>query len=204
MLCLRTEGPYGSGLQVKNLGRDETTHESKGHHSVPPSSVSVLVSQFVSDCSISESNNKYHRFGNDFAAQIDVGGSVKESSKDQSRPVSLELGNLDLENVQQSQVNKDRVVLGTNSGYSKLPRRSRGKSSLVTVTGLINGNLVAALIDSGCEVECVLSIKCAYRVGIAHRNSTLRAGRWEGSLTDLKKATQTLTLNLGGQLGVKS
>jgi hypothetical protein len=24
----RTEGPYGSGLQVKKLGRDETAHES--------------------------------------------------------------------------------------------------------------------------------------------------------------------------------
>jgi hypothetical protein len=48
----------------KKLGRDETIHESKGKHSVPPSSVSVLVSQFVSDCSISESNIKDHRFGN--------------------------------------------------------------------------------------------------------------------------------------------
>ena len=35
MLYLRTEGPYGSGLQVKKLGRDETIHESKGQHSVP-------------------------------------------------------------------------------------------------------------------------------------------------------------------------
>jgi hypothetical protein len=52
--------------------------------------------------------------------------------------VSLELGKLDLENVQKSQVNKDRVVLGTKSGYSKLPRHSGGKSSLFTVNVLIN------------------------------------------------------------------
>ena len=89
MLYLRTEGPYGSGLQVKKLGRDETIHESKGQHSVPPSSVSVLVSQFVSDFSLSESNSKDHRFGNVSTAQIDVGGSVKGSSKDPSRPLSL-------------------------------------------------------------------------------------------------------------------
>jgi hypothetical protein len=192
---LRTEEPYGSGLQFKKLGRDETIHESKGKHSVPPSSVSVLVSQFVSDCSLSESNSKDHRFGNVSTAQIVVGGSVKGLSKDQSRPVSLELGKLDLEYVQQSQVNKDRVVLGTNSGYSKLPRRSRGKYSLFTVNGLINGNLVTAMIDSGCEVECILSIQCADRVGIAHRPSTLRAERWDGSLTDLDVATQPVTLN---------
>jgi predicted aspartyl protease len=72
--------------------------------------------------------------------------------------VSLELGKLEVEKVQQSQVNKDRAVFGTNSGYSKLPRHSRSKSSLFTVNGLINGNLVSALIDSGCEVECELSI----------------------------------------------
>jgi hypothetical protein len=61
MLKLRTEGPYGSGLHVKRLGRDETTHESKGHHSVPRSSISVLVSQFVGDCSLSESKYTDHR-----------------------------------------------------------------------------------------------------------------------------------------------
>jgi hypothetical protein len=66
--------------------------------------------------------------------------------------VSLELGKLDLENVQKSQINKDRVVLGTNSRYSKLPRHILGKSSLFTVNGLINGNLVTELIDSWCEV----------------------------------------------------
>jgi hypothetical protein len=104
-------------------------------------------------------------------------GSVKGSSKDQSRPVSLELGKLDLGNVQQSQVNKERVVLGTNSGYSKLPRHIHGKSSLFSVNGLINRNLVTAFIDSGCEVECVLSIQCADRVEIAHRLSTMRAER---------------------------
>jgi hypothetical protein len=73
MICLRTEGPYGSGLQVKKRGRDETIHESKGKHSAPPSSVSVLVSQFSSDCSLYESNSKDHRFGNVSTAQIDVG-----------------------------------------------------------------------------------------------------------------------------------
>jgi hypothetical protein len=73
MLCLRTEGPYGSGLQVKKLGRDETAYESKGHHSAPRSIVSVLVSQFISDCLLSESNDKDHRFGNVSTAQIDVG-----------------------------------------------------------------------------------------------------------------------------------
>jgi hypothetical protein len=77
MLCLWTEGPYGSGLQVKKLGREEKIHESKGHNSVHTSSVSVLVSQFASDCSLSESNNKYHRFGYVSTAHIDVGGSVK-------------------------------------------------------------------------------------------------------------------------------
>jgi hypothetical protein len=61
--------------------------------------------------------------------------------------VSLELGKLDLENVQKLQVHKDRVVLGTNYGYSKLPKNSRDKSYLFTVNGLINGNLVTALID---------------------------------------------------------
>jgi hypothetical protein len=71
------------------------------------------------------------------------------------------------------------------------------------VNGLINGNLVTALIDSGCEVECVLGIQCADRVGIAHRPSTLRAEMWDGSLTDLEVATQPVTLNLGGQLDVK-
>jgi hypothetical protein len=91
--------------------------------------------------------------------------------------VSLELGKLDLENVQHSQVNKDRVVLLTNSGYSELSRHSRGKSSLFTVNELINGNLVNSLIDSRCEVEYVLSIQCADRVGISHRISTLRAER---------------------------
>jgi predicted aspartyl protease len=95
------------------------------------------------------------------------------------------------------------VVLGTNSRYSKLSRRSREKSSLYTVNGLINWNLVTALIDSGCEVECVLSIQCADRVGIAHRPSTLRAERWDGSLTDLEVAKQPVTLNLVGQLDVK-
>jgi hypothetical protein len=71
------------------------------------------------------------------------------------------------------------------------------------VNGLINWSLVIALIDSGCEVECVLSIQCADRVGIAHRPSPLGAERWDGSLTDLKVATQPVTLNLGGQLDVK-
>jgi hypothetical protein len=63
MLCLQTEGPYASGLPVTNLSGDETIHESKAHHSVTPSSVSVLVSQFVSDGSLSESK-KILRFGN--------------------------------------------------------------------------------------------------------------------------------------------
>jgi hypothetical protein len=107
----------------------------------------------------SEYNDKDHRFGNVSFAQIDVGGSVKGSSKDQSRPVSLELGKLDLENFQQSQENMDRVVLGTESGYSKLLRHSRGKSSLFTENGLINGSLVTALIGSGCGIECVLIIQ---------------------------------------------
>jgi hypothetical protein len=117
--------------------------------------------------------------------------------------VSLALGKLDLKNVQQSQVNKDRVVLGTNSGHSKLLRHSRGKPSLFTVKGLINWNLVTALIDSGCVVEYVLCTQCADRVGVAHRHSTLRAERWDGTLTDLKVATQPVTLKLDGQLDVK-
>jgi hypothetical protein len=90
MLCLWTEGPYGSGLQVKNLGRGETIHEINGQSIVPPSVFPVLVSQFVGDCSISESNNNDNRLDNVTTSQIDVGGFVKRSSKDQSRPVSLE------------------------------------------------------------------------------------------------------------------
>jgi hypothetical protein len=96
---------------------------------------------------------------------------------------------LDLENVQKSQINQGRVVLGTNSGYSKLPRLIHGKNYLFTVNGLINGNLVTALIDSGCEVEGALSITCTYQVGIADRPSNMRSERWDGSLTDLYMAT---------------
>jgi hypothetical protein len=178
-------------------------HESNRHHFVPPSGVYILVSEFVSDCSLSESNNKVHRFGNVSTAQIDVGGSFKGYSKDQSRLVSLELRKLDLENVQQSQVNKDRVVFGTNSENSKLPRHSRCISSLFTMNGLINGNLVTALIDSRCEVECILSIQCAHQVGISLRPSTTRADRCDGSLTDLKGAPQPVTLKLGDRIDVK-
>jgi hypothetical protein len=110
---------------------------------------------------------------------------------------------MDLEIVQQSQVNQNRMVLGINSGYSKLPRHSQGKYSLFTVNMLINGSISAAFLDSGCELECVLGIQFADRVEIVHRPSTLRAERWDGSLTDLEVATQLVTLNLGGQLDVK-
>jgi hypothetical protein len=164
MLCLWTEGLYGSSLQVKKLGLGETIHEINQQSTLPPSIFSVLVSQVFSDCSLSESNNKDNCFDNVSTSQMDVGGLVKRSSKDQSRPVSFELETLDLENVQQSQVNQDRVVLGTNSGYSKLTRHSHGRSSLFYVNWLINWNLVTALNDSGCEVECVLGIQCADRV----------------------------------------
>jgi hypothetical protein len=69
------------------------------------------------------------------------------------------------------------------------------------VNGFINGNLVTALIDLVWEVECVLSIQCADRLGIGHRPSTLRAERWDGSLTDREVETQPV-LNLGGKLDV--
>jgi hypothetical protein len=70
------------------------------------------------------------------------------------------------------------------------------------VNGLINGNLVTALIDSVCEIEHVLGIQFSDRVGIGHLPSTLRAERWEGSLTDLEVATKPVTLKLGGKLYV--
>jgi hypothetical protein len=104
-----------------------------------PSGAFVLVSRFVSDCSLSESNNKYHRFVNVSTSQIDEVGLVKRSLKGQSRPVSLGLETSDLENVQQTQLNQDRAVLGTESGYSKLPRHSDVIYSLLTVNVLIKG-----------------------------------------------------------------
>jgi hypothetical protein len=85
-------------MPVKPLGRGETIHEINGQSTVSPSSVSILVSQFVSDCSLSESNNKVNHFYNVSTSQIDVGGLVKRYSKDQSRLVSIELETLDLEN----------------------------------------------------------------------------------------------------------
>jgi hypothetical protein len=155
------------------------------------------------DWSLSESNNKAYRFSNFSTSQIDVVRLVKQQSKDQSRLVSLELETLNLENVQKSQVNQDRVVLGTNSEYFGLPRHSHVKYSLLTVNGLINGNLVTALIYSGFEVECVLGFQLTDRAGIAFRPSTLRDERCDGSLIDLEVPTQTVTLNLDGHLDVK-
>jgi hypothetical protein len=75
----------------QKTSRGKTIHEINGQSTVPLTIVSVLVSQFVSDCSLSESINKDTRFVNVSTFQIEVGGLVKQSSKDQSRPVSLEL-----------------------------------------------------------------------------------------------------------------
>jgi hypothetical protein len=71
-------------------------HEISGQSTVPPSIVSVFVSKFVSDCSFSESNNKYNPFINVSTPLIEVGGIVKRSSKDQSRPIPLEMEMLNL------------------------------------------------------------------------------------------------------------
>jgi hypothetical protein len=54
-------------------------------------------------------------------------------------------------------------------GAKYLNGRMKFRGATFTVHGLINGNQVIALIHSGCKVECVLSIQCVNRVGIAHR-----------------------------------
>jgi hypothetical protein len=62
---------------------------------------------------------------------------------------------------------------------------------------------VTALIDSGCDVECVLSTPCAERLGLARNPSSCKAERWDGSLSPLEVVTQPLTLNLSGRLDCK-
>jgi hypothetical protein len=83
---------------------------------------------------------------------------------------------------------------------SSSPRHTH---SLFTVNGVVGGHLVTALIDSGYDVECVLSTLCAERLGIARNPSSFKAEQWDGSISHLEVVTQPLTLNLGGQLDCK-
>jgi Aspartyl protease len=108
---------------------------------------------------------------------------------------------------QTSRVDEERKVLGTHSRYSDVCSTGtpslRHTPSLFTVNGVIGGHLVTALIDSGCDVECVLSTPCAERLGLARNPSPFKAERWDGSLSPLEVVTQPLTFNLGGQLDCK-
>jgi transposase InsO family protein len=165
-------------------------------------SITVLVSQLVQDRN--SASRKVDRLVTFSSANIEVGELDENSSQQQCRPSPLELSKLVPVENQVSQVNADRKVLGTHSKYSNVraegPMSSSSTPSLFTVNGVIGGHLVTALIDSGCDVECVLSIHCAERLGLARSPSLLKAERWDGSLSPLEVVKQPLTLNLGGQL----
>jgi hypothetical protein len=62
---------------------------------------------------------------------------------------------------------------------------------------------VAALIDSGCTVERVLSGYCTEKIVLVRITPSFKAERRDGSISPLEVVTQPLILNLGGQLDGK-
>ena len=75
-----------------------------------------------------------------------------------------------------------------------------GTSPLLVLHGLVAGQIISVLIDSGCELEAVLSNPCAERLGLVRTPSSLSAERWDGSLSSLEVVGHPIALDLGGQL----
>jgi hypothetical protein len=167
--------------------------------------VTVLVSQLV-QCN-DPASRKVDRLVSVSSADSEVGGLDVDSSQTQCRPSSSKLSALAPLEDQISRVDADRKVLGTHFRYSDTC--STGTSSpihtpsLFTVNDVVGDHLVTALIDSGCDVECLLSTPCAERLGIVRSPSSFKVERWGGSLCPLQMVTQQVTLNLGGQLDCK-
>jgi hypothetical protein len=192
-------------MYFKKLVRDGSEIQEDGEITPSSDSVTVLVSQLVQSSSIA--GRKVDRLFSVSSADLEVEGLDVDSSHTQCRPSSSKLSTLAPCKDQESRVHADTKVLGTHSRYFKVC--STGSispthtPSLFTVNGVVGGHLVTALIDSGCDVECVLSTPCAERLGLVRNPSSFKAERWDGSLSPLEVVTQPLTLNLGGQLDSK-
>ena len=98
-----------------------------------------------------------------------------------------------------------RKVVGRYSRYFTIEGASsrshqNGTSPLLVLHGLVAGQIISVLIDSGCELEAVLSNPCAERLGLVRTPSSLSAERWDGSLSSLEVVGHPIALDLGGQL----
>jgi hypothetical protein len=83
------------------------------------------------------------------------------------------------------QVSSDTVHICTFSKYQPRERKRsshrKGGASFLTVRGSVNGQLFVVLIDSGCQLESVLSSPCVERLGLAHNSASLQTERWDMS-----------------------
>jgi hypothetical protein len=104
----------------------------------------------------------------------------------------------------EEQLSSGKVQIGTFSEYQPQKRtrlsNRKGGASLLTVRGSVDGQIVSVLIDSGCQLESIMSIPCVERLCLVHNPAPLRAERWDGSLSPLEVVEQPLALRLGGQL----
>jgi hypothetical protein len=78
--------------------------------------------------------------------------------------------------------------------------RQNGTSPLLVLHGLVAGQIISVFIDSGCELEAVLSNPCAERLGLVRTPSCLGEERWDGSLSSIEVVGHLIALDLGGQL----
>jgi hypothetical protein len=161
-------------MYFKKLVRDGSEIQEDGEITPSSDSVTVLVSQLVQ--SSNPASRKVDRLVSVSSADLEVGGLDVDSSQTQCRPSSSKLSTLVPSWDQTSRVDADRKVLGTHSRYSDVCSTGtpspRHTPSLFTVNGVVGGHLVTALIDSGCDVECVLSTSCAERLGLARNPSS--------------------------------
>jgi hypothetical protein len=78
--------------------------------------------------------------------------------------------------------------------------RQNGTLPLLVLHGLVAGQIISVFIDSGCELEAVLSNPCAERLGLVRTPSCFGEERWDGSLSSLEVVGHLIALDLGGQL----
>jgi hypothetical protein len=99
----------------------------------------------------------------------------------------------------------NRKVVGRYSRYATIEgansrTHQNDTSPLLVLHGLVAGQIISVLIDSGCGLETVLSNPCAERLGFMRTPSCLRAECWDGSLSLLEVVGHPIALDLGGQL----